>query len=248
MVTIVMAYYQRKAQLLNTLKSFLKYDPKEFNVVVVDDASPECLSLSGYPFEVKILRVSNKTWFNPAPAFNMGFSYALIKNPDIIIIQNAECYHEGDILSYAKGNLTDENYISFGCYSISQNSNLPPQVMNPKGISFNGEDAWYNHPVHRAVAYHFCSAITTKNLIKINGFDERFSYGIACEDNYFLYQIRLLGLKIEILAEPFVIHQWHPEVSHGNNASLWEKNTILLNQLMNENNYRAEHIFTLDLK
>lgn len=245
MVTIVITYYQRYQQILKTLESFQKYDPDKFRVVVVDDNSPDPLILPVYSFDITLLRISNKTWYNPAPAFNIGFNYALIKKPEKIIIQNAECYHYQDILSYLK-NLTDENYITFGCYSQGRGE-LIGSVINNRIARFNGDSAWYNHPIYRPNAYHFCSAITTDNLIKINGFDERFSQGIAYDDDYFINQIRLLGLKVEILAEPFVIHQWHSTISQ-NNAPSWELNRQLYERLIQENNYRAVHIYSDNLK
>lgn len=246
MINIVMTYYQREQQLLKTLDSFLKYDPNNFEVTVVDDNSPDKLMLPVYPFEITLLRIEHKRWINPAPAFNIGFNYALIKKPDKIIIQNAECYHDGNIIDYVKSNLTEDNYISFSCYSLSQKSSLPPHIMNPKGISFNGEDAWYNHPAYRPVAFHFCSAITTKNLIKINGFDERFSQGLWYDDNYFLHQVKTLGLNILITTDPIVFHQWHPLVTQG--RDLIERNRLIYEILIKENKYRADHIYTLDMK
>lgn len=242
-----MSYYNREPQLIKTLQSFRKYNPHEFFVVVVDDNSPEELKMPWTPFPVIYLKTPNKEWINPAPAFNWGFIVALEWNPDIIIIQNPECYHYGNIIEYAK-KVTDETYISFGCYSQGQGEELG-SIINDRGATVDFESAWYNHPIHRPTGYHFCSAITANNLIKINGFEERFAYGVAYDDNYLLHQIKCLGLKVEITAEPFVIHQWHERVTFKEDeATLFYKNKAIYESLSVENNHRAQHTITPDLQ
>lgn len=225
-IAIVMTAYNREALLQKTLESFNQYDPYEF-VVVVDKDEDHL----------------GKTWVNSAIAFNRAFYEAIhTHQADAVILQNAECYHARDILGYVRKNLTDKNYISFSCYSLGENDTLPPIEMNPRGAAFDGDSAWYNHPVHRPVGYHFCAAITTDNLRKINGFDERFKDGKDYEDNYLLYQVRQLGLRIEIPAEPYVFHQWHYS-SPRKGAS----NEQLYNQLIQTEGYRAVHLITPDL-
>lgn len=225
-IAIVITAYNREALLQKTLESFRQYDPYEF-VVVVDKDEDHL----------------GKTWVNSAIAFNRAFYEAIhTHQADAVILQNAECYHAGDILGYVRKNLTDKNYISFSCYSLGENDTLPPIEMNPRGAAFDGDSAWYNHPVHRPVGYHFCAAITTDNLRKINGFDERFKDGKDYEDNYLLYQVRQLGLRIEIPAEPYVFHQWHYS-SPRKGAS----NEQLYNQLIQTEGYRAVHLITPDL-
>lgn len=245
-VSIVMTYYNRQAQLLKTLESFKKYDPKDFNVVIVDDGSPEKIVLPQFPFDVKVIRITNKTWVLGCVAWNVGLSFALKDSPDIIIMQNAECYHFGDILGFAKANVTEENYITFGCYSQGKGEE-PGSVIYNRGASFDGESAWYNHPVYRPKAYHFCSAISANNMRKLNGFDERFAHGIAFDDDYLLHQVATLGLKVYITTEPIVVHQWHEHASYGiNENELYSLNHNILCELTKEKVFRAKHLFTED--
>ena len=187
---IVMTYHERKVQLINTINSLHQYKGKDIVIVVVDDGSvkepaSELLLESGM-FPANVLYVTDKKWVNSSVPYNMGFEIALEYNPDIILIQNAECYHGGDIIGHAEKHLTESNYISYGCYSLPKDSSIPPLTMWPQGATYDGEGAWYNHPIYRAVGYHFCSAITSANLKKINGFDERFKDGKDYEDNYLL--------------------------------------------------------------
>jgi len=202
---VVATVYKRADLWAKTLESFERYYDKD--VLYFSDPDPD-----------------PKDYFNSGVAYNRAFIEALKYDPNIVIIQNGECYHAGDIIGYAEKHLTDKNYISFGCYSLPKDSPIPPVVIWNEGASFDGQGAWYNHPKYRPVGYHFCSAITASNLRKINGFDERFKDGKDYEDNYLLHQIKKLGLTIEITADPFVYHQWHyssPRAG-GSNKELYE--------------------------
>jgi glycosyltransferase involved in cell wall biosynthesis len=244
-IAIVATFYQRQMQLDKTLASIAKTNHKDFELIIVDDCSPDEITLPDLPYDVTVLRLINKTWANTASVYNMGFIEALKRNPDIVILQNAECYHHGDILTYAEKNLTDENYIAFGCYSLAKDEE-PGTIANDRTAIFDGDSAWYNHPVHRPLAYHFCAAITTKNLVKINGFDERFCPGIAYEDDYMVHQIRNLGLRIDIPIDPIVFHQYHYD-GMARDVSLTKRNAELWEQLKTDNNFRAVHVLTPDL-
>lgn len=222
-----MTAYKREKLLQNTYESFRQYEGKEFDVFIDRDEDP-------------------KDYYNTCVPYNRVIRKSLESNPDIVIIQNAECFHAGDIIGYAEKNLTDKNYISFGCYSLSELDTLPPEKLNNKGASYNGESAWYNHPIFRPVGYHFCTAITAENLRKLNGFDERSAYGIAYEDNIFLHQVRNLGLKVEIVCTPFVFHQWHYS-SCDRDPFLIKKNADLWAELSQNKEYRAVHLITPDL-
>jgi GT2 family glycosyltransferase len=71
---------------------------------------------------------------------------------------------------------------------------------------------WLNHNKYRQSYFHFCSAITKENLNLLDGFDEKYAMGIGYDDNDFLIRVRKLGLKVEIVDNVSVIHQWHPIV------------------------------------
>jgi glycosyltransferase involved in cell wall biosynthesis len=246
MISLVLTYYNRERQLLKTLESFCGY--KDINVIIVDDNSPEKLNLKSYPFTIYYLRLNQKAWINPAPVFNYGFNEALKYKPEAVIIQNAECYHRGDIISAVRGNLTDKNYISFACYSLGKGEDVAKTNLNAVGAKGNGDSAWYNHSVYRPEAFHFCCAITTENLVKINGFDERFAPYLGWEDNYLIHQIKTLGLSIHIIDNPFVFHQYHYDVKAFEfDNVLYHQASALCTQLKKEKNYRAKHILTPDL-
>lgn len=57
--------------------------------MIVDDGSPEDIKLpERMPFRVFIIKMREKTWTNPEPAYNTGIHYALKQSADIIILQN----------------------------------------------------------------------------------------------------------------------------------------------------------------
>ena len=243
-----MTYYQREKQLLKTLESFNQYNPADFNVFIVDDNSPDPFLQPQTEYDLTVLRLSEKICINPGPVFNIGFLYALNSNPDAIIIQNAECYHNGDILGYAKKRLHQNNYLSFACYSLGKGEDVTLSSLNNVCASGNGDSAWYNHSKFRPEALHFCNAISTTNLRKINGFDERFWDGLGYEDDYLVHQIKMLGLKIEIIDNPFVFHQYHYDVKAFNfDADLYNRTAALCKHLKMERNYKAVHLINPDL-
>jgi glycosyltransferase involved in cell wall biosynthesis len=241
-----MTYWNRQRLLEKTLYSYSLSESKDFNVIIIDNNSDEDIKHIAVPFEVEIIKLTNQKWANNyISAHNYGFFHALKKNPDIILITHSECYHQGDVITYAK-RVTDETYISFGCYSLKEGEKPEIAEMNRRGNIFDGDSAWYNHPIYRPAKHHFCSAITAKNLRKLNGFDERFCNGVAYDDDYFVEQIKRLGLKIEETDYPFVFHQWHYS-AWKNNPDLIYHNRGIFDSLKYETDYRAMHLLSPDL-
>jgi len=68
MISVVMAYYNRQAQLTRTLISMSESKYRDFNVVIVDDCSPEDIVLPELPFEVKVIKNKEK-YINSVPVF-----------------------------------------------------------------------------------------------------------------------------------------------------------------------------------
>lgn len=220
MISIVMSYYNRIHLLRYTLKTFTESKEKDFEVIIVDDFSSAEHNIDNIQFEfpslnikvVNMARRGSKTWFNPCVPYNVGFRES---TGDIIIIQNPECCHIGDVISYTKHNTNDNNYLSFHCWACNKGdvrSLHSGEILVPGDSRKSEKGKWYNHRVHRPVAYHFASAITRKNLCDLNGFDESFALGHSFDDDEFKQRIINKGLKIEFVEDPYVIHQWHPKM------------------------------------
>jgi GT2 family glycosyltransferase len=229
-ISIVTSYYNRKPQFINTLKTISKSNQiNNVEVIVVDDGSAPEHKLDDipeiFPF-VKVITLKNedKWYINPCIPFNKAIRAA---TGDIIVLQNPECFHVGDILSDIVSRINDSNYLTYGVYSVSKEITegfykLPFEhkhifsIIKSQLVPFNnnsyiseGVCCWYNHSIHRPAAYHFIAAITKSNMDKLNGFDERYAYGIGFDDDEILFRIKKMGLDVKIIDEPFGVHQWH---------------------------------------
>jgi len=250
-ISIVMAYYNRISQLKNTLKSILySANHSQVEVIIVDDASTDAHRLehitSDFDLDIKLLRIEpfEKKWVNPCVPFNMGFKKA---TGDLIILQNPECLHVGDVISASKMLIKNNIYINFGCYATGKLSTeklnttsdfsienienmLAPMVNSPPSI--NLQDSWYNHPLHNPIGLHFCSAIMRDDLFDLGGFDERYSQGIAYDDNDLIVRIQRKKMEVNMVTEPFVIHQYHETAPQNTNEELLLKNKMIFEDLL----------------
>lgn len=236
-ISIIMAFYNRQNLLDKTLESIRKSSVKDYELIIIDDASTVPLTCD----EAKVIYVDKKDkWYTcSAVAFNRAMREA---TGDIIIIQNPECYHVGDVLKYAVDNIKDNTYLSFGCYAINRQETeafhrgLMPIIYNHV-VNSDGH-GWYNHPTHRPVAYHFCSAIKRRDLDKIGGFDERYALGVSFDDDDFIRRIKGSGMNVKIITTPYVIHQYHTHFEMSS-PSAWriphQKNKALFNMGYNPN-------------
>ncbi len=257
-VAIVMSYFRREYQLKKTLLSIGQSKFKDFAVVVIDDCSEDGLVMPETSYQCDLLRTTKeeKVWKDSGAAHNMAIIHAL-KNykPEVVIIQNPECIHIGDVITYAAEHINNSNYTPFKCLSLDEkttfdeNVNLVELTQSIRhGASKNGDLAWYNHPVYRPCNLDFCCAISADNLIALNGYDERFMYGYAYGDNYWKYRIELMGLNFEVPDEPMVAHQWHfyPWYDQMVTPQLGNVNHDLYHRLITEGRARAEHLITPD--
>jgi glycosyltransferase involved in cell wall biosynthesis len=230
MISVVTAYYNRKKLFIRTLESMKPHFGKiDFEVIVVDDGSDEAERLedlqADFPF-LRIIRLEkeNKWYKNPCIPFNIGF--AEIKG-DKVIIQNPECFHFDNILEYVDKNLQENNYLSFGCFSLDkQNTNSDALLSNKEHVEKlilennrtfvkNGDLGWYNHSKFRPEAYHFCAAMTKKDLYDLGGFDERYANGVGYDDDDFIWRIKVKKMVIKFIDDHVVLHQNHYNYSEN---------------------------------
>jgi len=258
-VVVVMTYFNRQMQVEHTLKSIARSKHKNIDIVVVDDKSDKIIDFTQYGKNVHVYRVGEEKWWtNSVVAYNLGIHEALKLSPDVIILQNAECYHYGDVISYAVNHLTNENYIAFSALALDMATTfagvtdrvikklLPVNYAYPENPENEGI-GWYNHPVLIPRAYDFCAAITTENLVKLNGYDERFARYAAYGDNDLILRVRRLGLRVVIPEDPFVVHQWHDH-SHLDGKITDDMGLSLFQKIESkETGYRAVHTNTRDL-
>jgi glycosyltransferase involved in cell wall biosynthesis len=215
-LTIVMTYWNRKIQLLNTLKSI----PPNTKIIIVDDASNDGDDITYLENDfIKVVTLKNKTWINPCIAWNAGF--AAVSDSDIVIFQNCECIHIGNIVEHAINNARDGVYLNYSALSVDQPAVdkitsgeniidvIQPIINLRRRVVSWGGDGWYNHPIYRPEMMNFCSGITYKDLYDMGGFDERYQDGLGYDDNEFLCRIRKKKMDIQFFETPFVVHQHH---------------------------------------
>lgn len=204
LVSILIANHNRTSLLRKTLKSIHNqtyFNNNDFEIVIADDGSSDqdqVMKLSDEYSNVKIIPLQ-KTTINPCYAYNEGYKHC---QGQIIIIQNAECKHVGDIISVAYSVCNEDNYITFSC-------------LNNGKCTFS----WYNHSEYKPTNLHFCSVIHRKNIDKLGFlFDNDYSLGCCYDDDDLLRNIRyILNLNIVCLPpdQAFVIHQSHPSLNYS---------------------------------
>lgn len=240
-ISIVTAYYNRKKLFYETLKSINKSKFKDFELIVVDDCSSPENRLECYLKEFSFLRIirlerENKWYINPCIPFNIGIRDV---KGEVILLQNPECIHVHDVLTYVNENISDLNYLSMAAYGLSEeltpsipehnNNNSLVELFKtlPQQTYMGGnKNGWYNHSKYRPASFHFCTAITKKNMNLLGGFDERYAYGICRDDVEFIDRVKRLKLNIIMNDNIGVIHQYHPTVTYNlpNANELQEKN------------------------
>jgi glycosyltransferase involved in cell wall biosynthesis len=224
MISVVTAYYNRKKLFTRTLKSMLPYYGKiDFEVIVVDDGSDEAERLEDLQTDFPFLRVirlekQNKWYKNPCIPFNIGFE--AVKG-DKIIIQNPECYHFGAILAHVDAHLKENEYLSFGCFSMDKlntdddalffdEKNIAKLIENNnRSFTTDGDLGWYNHSKFRPEAFHFCAAMMSTDLFDLGGFDERYAKGVGYDDDELIWRIKNKKMQIKFIDDQIVLHQNH---------------------------------------
>lgn len=256
MISICTAYKNRKKQLIQTLKSISHSAFNDYEMIIVDDGSSEehrIEELEMFFGFVRVIRIEpeDKTWINPCIPYNIAFKEA---KGDKIIIQNPECAHVGDVLSYVNDNLAANEYMSFSCLSWSHlltekycdndyfGKNDLTELRNiafglGSEARYDGDLGWYNHLKYIARGLHFCNAINTNDLKRLGGFDERFADGFNFDDNELVWRVTNAGIPLKFVIDPFVLHLYHyTDCSTDENpdkTELVEKNYLIFQQIQN---------------
>lgn len=224
MISFVTAYYNRRALFIRTLESLVWFGGPEFEFVVVDDGSRNEEGVEDLVERFPFLRVFRldpaKKWYtNPCIPFNYAIRQA---KGDTIILQNPECFHAGPVLRHAAEHLRSGVYLAYSCYALSEADTQSLQgdaaqvqaqaasfvLHDRQPVEMAGE-GWFNHSRFWPNAYHFCAAITRRDLEMLGGFDERYAAGFAYDDVELVHRIRVSGMEVRHVDEPFVFHQNH---------------------------------------
>jgi glycosyltransferase involved in cell wall biosynthesis len=267
-ISIVSAYFNRKAELLRTLKTMEKSSFKDFEYILVDDGSDYIQRIEDLTEEFKFIKLkriepADKHHVNPCIPFNMGIAMA---QGEIIILQSPECMYMGDVINFVANNSKDNQYLVFACYSLSHKSsnnletvdfNLSLQDIEDSatkaigGFSTGSCDTagryntWFSHPAYRNCLYNFLVSMPTKDMSDLGGFDERFADGHGFDDTYLAARIVKKKMDTKLIDKPFCLHQFHGSVLEQipDFRAKEIKNKKLYEESLQSSDYKTENSF-----
>lgn len=253
-VSVVMASFNRKSQLLTTLKTIAKTKHRNFEVIIIDDGSTEDhiltqTELDDFEFEIKYLPISKdqKSWLNPSAAYNLGITYA---TKEVVLLQNAEVAHVGDCISFVAKHTTPKCWLSFNCYGLSKTTKFDvvnesfedlhaqvralPQNVGGNSVAVDDPSGWLNHHDKHFTAYHYCAAVLKADIEGEleGGFNPLFKNLVGGDDDELIKRLIYKDFTFKttkfLSPHPFVVHQFHEKSEAVN---LWDesvfKKTIL---------------------
>jgi hypothetical protein len=244
-ISIVMTTHDRPQQTLYTLKSFINsIYAKQIVVILVDDSMSGYLKeseLTEFPFQITYITIENskKTWINPCINYNLGFNEVKTSK---VIIQNAEVCHIGDIIQCVIDQVNDDNYMVFDVCalpSLQNNQNLYDLNFDYEmtyNMCMTGQYKWLQHTQRINRNFHFLSAITHNNLLKLGGFDPKFALGACYDDDELIFRItHQLKLNVKNIINENThmlgIHQWHQQGHLSYNPHYISINSKLFKQM-----------------
>ena len=273
-VCIVMTYYERLNQIINTLDTIEEsnYQKDLIEVICFDDRSskePLILDLSKYTYKIKIIYGNferDESIINSVYSYNNLFKYI---NSEFVIIQNSECMHIGDIIKYTVENINKNNLISFPCWSSSNeelntelfinrhNSNNINSIIENKWtelIDYPKEyRGWYNHKLLRPQCLHFCNSLHIETFKKVGIFNTKLYNLLGFDDNDLSERIMFnenIDITIPDHSDVFVVHQYHGKYNKARPTELflscYDKYRSMNNYRINNTNYKKEKIINVN--
>lgn len=264
-ISFIMSHRNRPDLLLLTLDKLNNSQYNNFEVIIVDDRSddnlkPLFINNIDFKFPIKLISINNDN--NgikcTSDVYNIAFENSI---GDIIVIQNPECIHLGDIPNYIINNFYYDDYICFPCYSsnnievnnyiLKEYNNITIQNIENLTINFNKDNIyeeyplWYQHNIISNRCLYFCTVISRNYYKILKGFNFSYKDGFCFEDDDFIYRVKnilKLNVKSLNLCENIgVIHMFHGR-NQFVNINFYEGNDI--NKLaIKEKYFLNENIF-----
>jgi hypothetical protein len=272
-ISIILTHYNRNQQLIHTLETIEESNyPKDLvEVICYDDRSdkePCIIDLSRYTYNIKIIYANferDESIINPGHSYNNAFKYI---NGEYVIIQNSECMHIGDIITYVVKNLKENTLISFPCWAtgnedislelFNNRHNLIEieRIINDKWLELKNYPenfkGWYNEKILRPECLHFCNAIHVKTLKSVGLFNTSIEKLLGFDDNDFAQRL-MFNYNLNVIIPEnnyttFVIHQNHEKYnkSRPNESflnSYYEYRKINNIRINNYNNSIKEKVY-----
>lgn len=183
--------------LIKSWKEYSKYPLNGIEVLIISRTIKK-LKDPCFPSNTRLIHyVSNKQWANPCRALNIGTAKSSYDN---IIITSPEVYPKEDIISKIK-NLNRNNYL-FQVFKELPNGSIHRPTLNLKKDPLTPE-------------LYFLAMFKKEDIIAINGWDDRFVDGYACEDTDFGNRFTRAGLKFEPRRDIHAFHAYHNKPNTG---------------------------------
>ena len=243
-LSIVITYFNRRQQLINTLKSINYFKGNyDVEVIIVDDESEQSIDdvVDLFSLNIHLIKLKNRTLHEAVTPLNTGFNEV---TGDVILINCAECFHMGDIIGYVFKNMREKMYFNFGTYSIDFALNEKFNAIDWDGDPIkeahsiihpthelsekwkDGDIGWYVNDDKHYSLLPFCAALSRSSVEELSGLDERFVHGTGFADVDFWDRIVNLKLETQVIMHPFCVHQAHKPTFYD--KVLFQRNKDLL--------------------
>jgi len=182
--------------------------------VVIVEAGPVAALHEDHRPDCRYFRLERDGYNNPARAINAGIRQA---RGEIIMLQNPEVFHVGNVIRHACNNVKEDNIIFPRCFSLDESGKIDKRT------------PIYCGPENPR-AFFFCGAILRKHLMAIGGVDEDYVLPSHDDDDLQDRLVKGLGLMPQFLADLHVYHQAHPRPGnlawcHNEMRTLYDQKT-----------------------
>ena len=200
-VSINIATYNRKALLDRTLESIFRQNVKDIEVIVIDDGSTDDTESLKDKYPIIYGQTGTNVYdARSTKPYNLA---AEMSKGDIIIQQNAECYHWSDNVINRLVESVGDKHCAFATVFNLANPFIDRESIDTYNQDHTVATIMYSGKARR-VAWFFCGAILKKDWHLCGGYGDS-----APVDVNFASRMEVEGFTHEWLDDVFVIHQTH---------------------------------------
>lgn len=225
MISIIISSYNRTELFRRSLFSLVKNKPKEdWELVVVDEESTQDIlkELRDFESEIpfKLIKVKTKDiesklgikkyHNNPSVTNNIGFAHS---KGDKIFLMGNEIIVWDDAINKMVEEISNKNYLI-----LSTTYDVPKQIIDVldnygsnllKGMVQFCKKWPLQSNSYRSNVTNYLSLVNRSAWEALDGYDERYFGGIACEDSDFYQRFRALPNNEVVLSNSISLHQFH---------------------------------------
>lgn len=202
-ISLNLSAYNRRELLRNTLESIFRQKPGlSFEVIVIDDGSTDDTESLKDEFPIIYYQTGNQRY---EPQMHTPCNIAAkMSRGDIIIQQNAECYHWSDDVIAQLAAAVKIGKAVFATVINQPNTTLTEEELT-LAVAEGVVNTTHYSGKRRMVPWFFCGAIMRKDWEKLGGY-RNISHGVDVD---FGNRMKEAGMIFEWLDDCIVIHQTH---------------------------------------